>query len=78
MTPERMCSLYGTITESPVIVGVWIKIFQPLHDKTKNLTYTPNTVSDQPEYPPGLIRVFAEYSKDIQRPMAFSCGQRAL
>ena len=66
MAPERMCSLYGTIIESLVIVGVWIKIFEPPHDKTKNFTYAPNIVSDQPEYPPRLIKAFAEYSKGIQ------------
>ena len=63
MTPERICSLYGTIIETLVLIGVWIKIIEPRHDKTENLTYAPNIVSDQLGYPPGLIRVFADYSK---------------
>ena len=36
-----------------------IKIIEPQHDKTNQITTAPSKDSDQPGHPPSLIRVFA-------------------
>ena len=35
------------------------KLFEPAHDKTNKMACAPSEDSDQPGYPPRLIRVFA-------------------
>ena len=35
------------------------KIYEPVHDKTKEMAHAPNKDSDQPGHLPSLIRVFA-------------------
>ena len=39
-------------------------IYEPQHDKTNKMSYAPSEDSDQPGYPPSLIRVFALCSID--------------
>ena len=52
------------------------KTFEPSHDKTNTMTYTPREDLDQPGHPPSLIRVFAERSMVSWRPNVSSCRQR--
>ena len=45
----------GLITSKCIL---WSR-FEPQHDKTNKMAYAPSEDSDQPGYPPSLIRVFA-------------------
>ena len=52
--------------------------YEPPHDKTNKMTFTPSEDSDQPWHLPSLIRVYAVHSKGSQGPKASLCGQRSL
>ena len=52
------------------------KHFEPPHDKSNKMTFVPSEDSDQPGYPPSLIRVFAVRSMGSLGPNFASGGQR--
>ena len=54
------------------------KRFEPPQDKTNKMTFVPSEDSDQPGYPPSLIRVFAVRSMGSLGPNFASGGQRWL
>ena len=41
---------------------ILMTIYEPQHDKTNDMAYTPSENSDQSGHPPSLIRVFAVHS----------------
>ena len=61
-------------------------VYKPPHDKTNEMTCAPSEDSDQPEHPPGLIRVFAVrmkkpwvlgYSWSAQADLSFRLAHRS-
>ena len=51
---------------------------EPHHYKTNKMILATSEDSDQPGYPPSLIRVFAVHSMGSGGPSVSSCGQRRL
>ena len=65
------------VTAFSISLWVYYRSFELVHDKTNKMTCAPSEESDQPGYPPSLIReAFAVSSKDSKGPMVSSCGHR--